>query len=452
MKAVGYALIAAAMLAEPAFAGDIQSDLFWISPAFKLQRDGWPKDADGRLIYGEVKLDCAIGANRVATDCTVKSQTPADPKLAEAALKLAPMFKARADSSGRSVLDIDMTFDAQPDWLAKPTINNLMAVWPAGALRKGQNGQATLHCKVTTSGLVRSCTVIKEEPKGWGFGGAALALSSTFLMKPAMKGGAPVEGAEVSVPISFKTDGASEDSTPSSGGSTGRIPDADHHSGPVTVLREAVWDKTPSIPEIKAEIDKKVGDKFADGQVVFQCALEKKTGRLRSCVVANASPGMAQFQGVARSLTSKFRANPDVLGDIKNDVIINLAFSFPDMSSDVWGKRYLARPHWIRAPASGPAQKLFPEEAAKAGLKAGSATVDCVIAPDGALTQCAVISESAPNVGFGVMAVKLAQAFAANPWTDDGLPAEGAHIRLPVKMVDAEADKLAPGAAPAAKP
>ena len=316
----------------------------------------------------------------------------------------------------------------KPDWLVKPTIDQMMAVYPSAA--NGASGKATIRCWVQTSGLLRSCDVWAESPKGMGFGGAALLLAPTFLMKPATKDGTPVE-AEVTIPIAFESAG------PFSG------------LGPtVTVLGTPIWARTPSVAEILAEIDKKVGDKFADGKVALQCSVAKKTGLLSDCLLVNASPGMAEFRGVARPLTSKFQIAPESLADKKNDVKVNLTFSFPDMTSAVWSGRYLSRTHWTRVPSADPNRKTFPDEAAKAGLKEGMATVDCVIAADGGLTQCKTVSESTPGVGFGPVAEQIAQVFATNPWTEDGLPAEGAHVQLPIKMVDADADKPAPGAAP----
>ena len=104
------------------------------------------------------------------------------------------------------------------------------------------------------------------------------------------------------------------------------------------------------------------------------------------------------------------------------------------MQSEAWSKRYLLHPVWLKTVSPDPNQPLFPDEAAKAGLKSGSATVDCVLAPGGALTGCEVISESTPGMGFGELAVKVAEVFVANPWTEDGLPADGAHVRMPIRM------------------
>ncbi len=415
----------------------------WVAPKYETLKAGWLHDAQGRLLYGEVKLDCAVGAGGLATDCRVKSSKPTNPELEQAALKLARLYKARNPKAiSRAVLDVDVTYDEKPDWLSKPDYDQMMAVYPRQALKRGISGVAVVKCIIQTSGLTRACSVVKEDHSGLGFGPAAVVLSRAFLFKPAVKGGQPVE-AEISVPVNFVTDGTPDGS--------GHMQDSVEA---FTVLGGAVWSKTPSVAQILDEIDKKVGDKFADGKVVLQCHLDKKSGKLSGCIVGNASPGMAQFSTVAKSLTSDFQADPTVLNSVKGNVLVNLAFAFPDMSSPEWSKRYLAHPRWIKTISPDPDKATFPEAAAKAGLKTGAATVDCVVGSDGALGQCQVVSESSPNVGFGGMAVRIAEAFAANPWDDDGLPVGGAHVRMPIQMdytplADASA---APAPTPAAKP
>jgi hypothetical protein len=43
------------------------------------------------------------------------------------------------------------------------------------------------------------------------------------------------------------------------------------------------------------------------------------------------------------------------------------------------------------------------------------------------------------------MAEQIAGVFKLNPWTDEGLPADGAHVRMPIRMVyDEQAAAAAP--------
>lgn len=355
------------------------------------------------------------------------------------ALALACAFSARAQS-----------VVTNPDWLRKPTTNEMMAVFPAAAMKQGRSGKALISCTVSTEGLLRDCKVVSESPAGAGFGAAAVVLSSSFLMKPATRDGTPIE-ARITIPINFTNLADPEENENGHTGSRIAGNDIAGHGGgydtsnTVRVFPVMAWARAPTVAEVQAALDKKVGDRFADGKIVLQCKVAKKTGALGACTVMNFSPGMTDFRTVAQSLTSKFRADPQPLAEVKTEVMVNLTLSFPDMTSEPWGKRYLARTQWIRQPEFDPKEKLFPKEAAKAGLKTGSATLDCVIAAKGDLTQCTVVKESRPGVGFGDMAKRIAAGFATNPWTDDGVPAEGAHVLMPIEMVDENP-------APAAKP
>src|ERR1700761_4375622 len=89
-----------------------------------------------------------------------------------------------------------------PDWLRKPTFNDMLAAYPAEAARRGQSGLAVIQCVVQTNGLTRNCKVVKETPPDLGFGSAALVVSHTLLFKPRLEDGRPVES-EITVPITF---------------------------------------------------------------------------------------------------------------------------------------------------------------------------------------------------------------------------------------------------------
>jgi len=471
---VAAAVLALCGHARAADAGD-EDTASWIVPKIEALKAQWPRDAQGQIIYGKVVLDCAAGLGGFAGDCKVKSSTPADPRLEQAALKLAPLYKAWDPKLSRAVLTVDVRYDEYPYWLTKPkaaqlldisealgrvdglqvikcllqssesarictsVINNtdqLVIAYPHEALLRGLGGMAVVKCVVQTTGLTRACEVVKEDKPGLGFGTDAAVLSSTFLFKPAVRAGRPVE-ADVSILIRFSTNVAYDSDQRGgfvAGGAESRIDRNPKRPPSPTLLDVAVWSKAPTIPRILAEMEKKVGDKFADGTVVLHCDLDTKTGRLGKCTVASASPGMAQFSDVAKSLTSEFQADPAALQNQNGSLMVKLAFAFPDMSSPEWDKRYLTHPRWIKTISPDPDKATFPEAAAKAGLKTGSATVDCIAGADGALAQCQVISESPPNLGFGRMAVQIAEAFVANPWDDNGLPVGGAHVRMPIQM------------------
>lgn len=92
----------------------------------------------------------------------------------------------------------------RPDWAQLPTGDELARYYPDRAMREQVSGKALLTCDVTAEGLLVACTAVEKEPGGYGFDTAALALSTTFRMKPATRDGKSVAGGTISIPIVFK--------------------------------------------------------------------------------------------------------------------------------------------------------------------------------------------------------------------------------------------------------
>jgi TonB family protein len=92
----------------------------------------------------------------------------------------------------------------KPDWETQPSGEDMASFYPAVAQFLSVEGRVFISCTVATSGILRTCQAVDEQPKGLGFGEAALGMTGLFRMRPMSIDGDPVAGATVRIPINFK--------------------------------------------------------------------------------------------------------------------------------------------------------------------------------------------------------------------------------------------------------
>jgi protein TonB len=92
----------------------------------------------------------------------------------------------------------------QPDWVRRPSAEDLERYYPERAQRMNVEGRASISCTVDARGTLQSCSVTSEEPADQGFGDAAMRMSKLFKMRPMTKDGAPVDGGKITIPIAFR--------------------------------------------------------------------------------------------------------------------------------------------------------------------------------------------------------------------------------------------------------
>jgi TonB family protein len=88
-----------------------------------------------------------------------------------------------------------------PVWMRQPGPNDTARFQPDGA--KGRTGAAVIECQVNRMGRLRNCRVLVENPRGQGFGSAALRVAFLYRMRETSRSGQPTEGRTVRVPVAF---------------------------------------------------------------------------------------------------------------------------------------------------------------------------------------------------------------------------------------------------------
>ena len=92
----------------------------------------------------------------------------------------------------------------------------------------------------------------------------------------------------------------------------------------------------------------------------------------------------------------------------------------------------IRNPSWSRQPSAEQMMRAYPERAIASGM-AGSASLNCLVLPTGAVTDCNVTRETPGGYGFGRAAQNLSRHFRVNPRTVNGA-AEGSRVSINLRF------------------
>jgi TonB family protein len=300
-----------------------------------------------------------------------------------------------------------------PDWARRPSAAEMSSYFPDEAVDKSISGRAVIRCVVPLSGRLEDCTVISEFPAGMGFGEAAVRMARReFLMKPALIDGKPVGGESVTIPLKFRAPTFS----------------------PRYVIEEAVWSAAPSFEDMVAAWPAAADGNAEIGTAVLRCRVGEG-GSLRSCIIAGQVPKGSPFGEAAQTLVGKFRLKVTA-DELKKYGAADIAvsFRFYNPATPAGQAKKVEKPDWIVRINPERIVALYPAAAADAGVREGVGVADCLVAPDGKMTDCKVAGETPAGLGFGQSAVLALSLMQMDPWTPEGRPVAGARVRVPVKF------------------
>lgn len=104
----------------------------------------------------------------------------------------------------------------------------------------------------------------------------------------------------------------------------------------------------------------------------------------------------------------------------------------PPWPADPTRPVFVGETNWLRRPTPTQLADAWPAAARAAGAT-GKVLMDCLLAYDGGLKDCRVISETPPGMGFGAAALGLARLYQLQPMVD-GQSATDGRIVIPVRF------------------
>jgi len=307
-------------------------------------------------------------------------------------------------------------YDTVPDWVRKPTRDDLLAVWPTSALKSGLSGEALINCAVTVQGALNDCIVTEETPTGLGFGAAAIALTPQFRMKPATWRGVPAVGM-ISMPVRFHGPGP------------GRSLTGESKVLPVNLA----WATAPSYSDVLAAYPKRAFAKGVGGHSTLDCKVSRD-GSLKTCAAIEPDRTNFGFDTAALTLAKQFRLSVVTPDDVAATatLVVHLPFTFdPAMSEQ--RQPIIGKPTWARLPSGEEMQTAFQKLEIPGTIRT---VLNCTVEQGGTLGGCKVDTES--PAGAGAVALTLMPRFKVSTWTMEGLPTVGGTIRVPLRY-EAEA-------------
>ena len=318
---------------------------------------------------------------------------------------------------------------------------NFVSIWPADAYQSRIDGNVKLNCLIDTYGLAESCTIISESPQGKGFGAAALQLRPTFKLRPVMGPNGPTT-TNVTIAIGFK---APELQIADGGANAKAMPGSDAGFGggnygvqatgnalvrhEVTMLDHPIWAQAASYSDVVRAYPAQAGR--VDGYAAIHCLVDRG-GALSRCQVIKEAPERAGFGAAALSLGNRFRVASELARTSHSTPLwVDIPMRFP--APGATGERTVT-PTWIVGVDPDKAPKVYPPEAAAAGVGTGRGVARCVVQLDGSLASCTPDVADPPNLGFSEAAAKLASTMKMNLWSADAAPVDGAVVRVGIRL------------------
>jgi hypothetical protein len=185
------------------------------APDFDTVAAAYPAAGGGESGYAIAH--CGVMLDGRLTNCRKAKETPEHKGFGDAAVKLAPRFRVRAEIMARAPrvgepieVDVPIRFEppgadrtvTAPTWTQGFDPESAVKLFPPEAAAKGlTTGRGIALCTVGADGALRDCAPDAADPEGLGFAQAAVRLASAMKMNLWSADAGPVEGGVVRVAI-----------------------------------------------------------------------------------------------------------------------------------------------------------------------------------------------------------------------------------------------------------
>ncbi|NBB15522.1 TonB family protein [Caulobacter sp. SLTY] len=103
--------------------------------------------------------------------------------------------------------------------------------------------------------------------------------------------------------------------------------------------------------------------------------------------------------------------------------------------------KVVQRPAWARRPTGEQVNRVYPDLAFRLAIP-GRTVLTCKVRDTGLVDGCEVVEETPADMGFGEAGLRLSSGFRMTPQLQDGVPVDGATVRIPLSFSAPPGDSL----------
>jgi len=304
---------------------------------------------------------------------------------------------------------------AAADWEVQPSQAELLAAWPASTPTSIYEGKVQLECGLDSARRPNACRVIDEYPLDLGFAAAALSLVGKYEIKA---GKAPPSGGRVALSVSLQAPG----------------------------YTRVEWLRKPTRADLQAVWPVEAWKHGQGGWSAVSCKVSE-AGMLFACAADAEKPAGAGFGAAAVALTPQFKMKPATFRGVPVASSVRIPIVFPNFSPSMVNAASAslmdATDFWLSAPSYADVFAAYPAKARNPRVD-GHVTLNCVVAKDGLLKQCATITEAPSGMGFAEAAKRLSKHFVADMPTVRPRATGEIWVHLPIAFLSGMLDGQTP--------